>query len=227
MTLRTRGRRYFAAVTVVAVLALAAPLATAPAVAATHDPRTITVNNSCRGFLGAYALGTSMKVKGQVVRACGPRPSFSLLGGLLQLVLPFLGSIARYPGYQCVELSARYLAAATGALTPPGIMNGAQVVDSYAKRYPRLFVKRANGARHHAPRRGDVLSLANNPRFRGVGHTGVVLWSKVNKRGNGRIKTMEENWGGRGGARGWHIYQVHKWKVIFPELRYINWLHRR
>jgi len=225
---RTRARTMVGSLAAAVVLTATAMTA-APATAAPTRDRveSLQVQQQCNAFGGAFALGTSMQVKGQTIRACGPRPAFSLLRGVLQAVLPFLGSIATYPGYQCVELSTRYLAAADGVTPPPGIMNGAQVVDSYASRFPRVFVKIANGTRNKAPVRGDVLSLANNKRFAGVGHTGVVLWSHVNKSGNGQIKTMEQNWGGPGGGKGWHIYQVRRWKVSFPLLAQIKWLHRR
>ena len=215
-----------AAVMLTAAVMTAVPATAAP-VHALNRVDSLQVKQQCNAFGNAFALGTTMQVKGQTIRACGPRPAFSLLRGVLQAVLPFLGSIAVYPGYQCVELSTRYLAAADGVTPPPGIMNGAQVVDSYARRFPRVFTKIANGTRNRAPVRGDVISLANNKRFAGVGHTGVVLWSHVNRSGNGRIKTMEQNWGGPGGAKGWHVYQVRHWKISFPLLSHIEWLHRR
>jgi hypothetical protein len=200
---------------------------TSSATAAPHGVSPSQIRQQCNAFRGAYALGTSIRVNGVTVPACGPRPAFSLLGGLLHAVLPFLGGFASYPGYQCVELSARYLAAAAGVGPPIGIMNGAQVVDSYARRFPKVFVSRMNGARKHPPKRGDVISLANNRRFAGIGHTGVVIASHINRRGNGTIKTMEQNWGGVGGRQGWHVYTVRNWKVKFPLLPWIKWLHRR
>ena len=207
-------------------LALTVAESSTPATAARHGLHPSEIRTQCDAFRGAYALGTSIRVRKMTIPACGPRPAFSLLGGLLHAVLPFLSGFASYPGYQCVELSVRYLATRDGVGPPPGVMNGAQVVDSYARRFPKVYVSRANGS-HHAPKRGDVISLANNKRFRGIGHTGVVIASHVNRHGNGTIRTMEQNWGGPGGARGWHVYRVHKWRVQFMLLPHIKWLHRR
>ncbi len=221
-----RCSRMLAAVLVIGLaVGLGGP--TSPASAAHRGISPSQIEQGCNAFTGAYALGTSITVKGINVPACGPRPTFSLIGSILHAVLPFLGGFASYPGYQCVELTTRYLAAADGVGPPVGVMNGAQVVDSYARRFPAVFVSRKNGAKKHPPKRGDVISLADNGRFTGVGHTGVVLRSKINRKGNGTIKTMEQNWGGTGGNKGWHVYKVRKWKIQFPQLPFIKWLHQR
>ena len=225
--LRARAMAAPLAALIVMTFAVAIVGTATPATAAHRGITPSDIRMQCTAFRGAYALGTSIKVRKVRIPACGPRPAFSLLGGLLHDVLPFLSGFAIYPGYQCVELSVRYLATRDGVRPPFGIMNGAQVVNSYARRYPTLYVSRHNGARHHPPKRGDVISLANNRYFRGVGHTGVVIASHVNRRGNGTIRTMEQNWGGPGGRKGWHVYQVRKWRVQFPQLPFIKWLHKR
>jgi len=181
--LRARAMAAPLAALIVMTFAVAIVGTATPATAAHRGITPSDIRMQCTAFRGAYALGTSIKVRKVRIPACGPRPAFSLLGGLLHDVLPFLSGFAIYPGYQCVELSVRYLATRDGVRPPFGIMNGAQVVNSYARRYPTLYVSRHNGARHHPPKRGDVISLANNRYFRGVGHTGVVIASHVNRRG--------------------------------------------
>jgi len=100
-------------------------------------------------------------------------------------------------------------------------------VDRYAAAYPTRFVKIANGTRFKAPRKGDVLSLSATRSFDDVGHTGVVIASSVSSSGNGTLKAMEENWGGTGGASGYHNYTVRSWHVLFTGLPRIKWLRSR
>jgi hypothetical protein len=184
----------------------------------------------CTAFLGAHALGSSFTGTtasgGEYkVEACGPRPNYSKAPRLLSIVFPYHDSIARYRGYQCVELSARYLHAAFGANTPAGVMNGSEVVNSYARRYPKLFVKYHNGAVNHAPVAGDVLSFSKTKHFNDLGHTGVVLSSKVDSKGNGTLKDLEENYGGSGGSHGHHVYKIKNWRVVWKQKPHIEWLH--
>jgi hypothetical protein len=180
---------------------------------------------ACNAFTGAHELGEKIKAGLFTVYACGPRPNWSSGKNLFKTVFPYLGSIARYPGYQCVELTARYLAAAYGAFTGPGIVNGAQVVDNYARRYPNLFTKRHNGSVGHAPVRGDVMSFAKNGAFTGVGHSGVVLGSSVNSKGNGTVTDMEQNYGGPGGTNGKHVYVMKNWRIQWKQMPHAEWLH--
>ncbi|HEX7740094.1 MAG TPA: CHAP domain-containing protein [Marmoricola sp.] len=218
-----------------ALVALTPALGTgsASAVPRRESAQTITLLKvpACSAFLGARKLGAKMNVNGQTVYACGPRPNYAgLLGRLfdvLATVFPYRHSIARYPGYQCVELTSRYLAAAYGAHTGPGTVNGAQVVDNYARRYPNLFRKFANGNRRHPPQPGDVISFSTNPGFHGVGHTGVVAKSSISRKGNGHIVVMEQNYGGKTGKKGWHTYHVKHFRVIWKQKPYMKWLHRR
>lgn len=230
-TARSWARRSAAAVVLVAAVVAtgtgsgAGSAGAAPAAAV--DRSALLDIPSCTGFLGAYALGAKFQVGSVTVQACGPRPNYTNASDPLQTVLPYVGSIASYPGYQCVELSARYLAAAYGARTPAGTMNGAQVVSSYARRYPKLFVRHSNGVKGYAPKRGDVMSFSRNKHFSDVGHTGVVLASHVNSKGNGTVTDMEQNYGGAGGASGKHVYTVKKWHVIWKQKPYVRWLHAR
>lgn len=181
---------------------------------------------ACQDFVGARSLGSSYRDSRVRIYACGARPSFdgARTGGG-PVVLPFAESTTYYLGYQCIELVARYLQARFGA--GPGRANGAQAVDRYAEAYPATFWRIANGTRHRAPRRGDVLSLSASRRFNDVGHTGIVLSSWVGRAGNGTIRALEQNWGGPGGTRGLHTYTVRRWRVRFSALPHIKWLRAR
>jgi len=229
-------RRFRAAALVVTIALTLLPGLTASAASA--EQHRVEARRSglisvpgCTAFLGARRLGAKIRVGTETVYACGPRPSYARgLEGLinvLAIVFPYARSVARYAGYQCVELTARYLAAAYGARTPAGVVNGAQEVDSYAARYPKLFRSFKNGNRKHPPKHGDVISFSTNRRFSDIGHSGVVLRSKINRKGNGRIKVLEQNFGGSTGADGWHLYAVKHFKVISPTKRHVKWLHRR
>lgn len=141
------------------------------------------------------------------------------------MVRPYAGSTIYYRGYQCIELVARFLQARFNAKA--GVANGAQAVDRYASVYPTKFVKIANGTKRRAPRKGDVMSLSANRHFNDVGHTGIVVSSKVNSKGKGTVRAIEQNWGGAGGTSGYHKYKVRKWRVVFTGLPHIKWLRSR
>ena len=64
-------------------------------------------------------------------------------------------------------------------------------------------------------------------RFNDVGHTGIVVTSTVNSAGNGTMRTLEQNWGGAGGASGYHNYTVKSWRVVYAGLPHIKWLRAR
>ena len=187
---------------------------------------TTVVAPDCSAYRGAKSLGSHYSDSRVRVYTCGQRPSFDgAMNGSGPVVRPYAGSPSYSRGYQCIELVARYLKARFNA--EPGKANGAQAVDRYASVYPTRFVKIANGTRRKAPRKGDVLSLSANRRFDDVGHTGIVVSSKVNSRGNGKVLAVEQNWGGTGGTSGYHRYQVRKWRVVFRGLPHIKWLRSR
>ncbi len=180
----------------------------------------------CSAFSGARPLGAFYEDAYVRIFPCGTRPTWdgARTGGG-PVVRPFAGSPVYYRGYQCIELVARFLKARFDV--DPGVANGAQAVDRYAAAYPEKFVKITNGTRGRAPRKGDVLSLSGNRRFDDVGHTGIVVSSSVNRAGNGRIRAVEENWGGAGGNRGYHDYRIKRWRVLFAPLPHIRWLRAR
>jgi len=180
----------------------------------------------CTAFKGAKTLGYYYSDAYVRINTCGQRPSFDgARNGGGPVVRPYAGSNTYYLGYQCIELVARYLKARYNA--DPGRANGAQAVDRYASVYPTKFVKIANGTKRKAPRKGDVMSLSANRHFNDVGHTGVVISSSVNSKGNGTVRAIEQNWGGSGGTSGYHNYRVSRWRVIFRGLPHIKWLRAR
>ncbi len=213
-----------------ALCAVTATVSPAVATAATSSVSARTaapvVVRGCTAFAGAKTLGATYTDAYVKIYACGMRPSFDgARNGSGPVVLPYTGSNFYYRGYQCIELVARFLKARYNA--NPGVANGAQAVDRYAAAYPAKFTKVANGTKNNAPRRGDVLSLASTAAFSGVGHTGIVIATSVNTAGNGSIRSLEENWGGTGGASGYHVYAVKNWRVISSGLTYVKWLRAR
>ncbi len=203
------------------LLAAVAVLTSAPA----SDASDLDVRG-CSAYRGATTLGTTYTDDHVKIYACGNRPSFDgrRTGGG-PVVRPFTGSTTYYLGYQCIELVARYLQARYGA--EAGKANGAQAVDRYVAAYPDLFVKISNGTPRQAPRKGDVLSLSARSTFSDVGHTGIVTASSISSWGNGTIKALEQNWGGTGGTRGYHVYTVRSWRVQYAGLPYVSWLRAR
>ena len=225
-TLTVRSAPFFLAALLLALLTGlgAAPAAdAAPAPATTPSARVIS---TCTAFTGARALGAYYADAYVRVDSCGQRPSFDgARNGSGPVVRPFVGSNIYYRGYQCIELVARYLEVRFGA--GPGVANGSQAVDRYVAAYPARFVKIANGTRGRAPRKGDVLSLSTTRYFNDVGHTGIVTSSRVNGRGRGTVRTVEQNWGGTGGDRGYHDYRVRNWRVVSPSMPHVKWLRAR
>lgn len=208
------------------VLVTLGSMATANASSTTAQRTSATAKVTapgCTAFKGAKTLAYYYSDAYVRISTCGQRPSFDgAHDGGGPVVRPYAGSSTYYLGYQCIELVARYLKARYDA--DPGRANGAQAVDRYASVYPTKFVKIANGTRNKAPRKGDVMSLSANRYFNDVGHTGIVISSKVNSKGNGTVRAIEQNWGGSGGTSGYHNYTVKKWRVGFSELPYIKWL---
>jgi len=172
----------------------------------------------CNGFAGAVALGGSFNDGRVIVPACGPRPNY---GGATYGVHPYPGSLVT-PGYQCVELSERYLYYAYG-VTMGISTNGDQIVDHYAAKYQNIFSSIGNGTVGHAPVQGDVLSFSTVPGFNSAagGHTAVVQSSSVNSAGNGKLLIVEEN----ASASGTATIGVSGWRVSRSGYPYIKWLH--
>src|SRR5580658_2363889 len=93
------------------------------------------------------------------------------------------------PGFQCVELSERYLYVARG-WTSLGA-NGAQVAEVYSAKHGARLVR--NGTAGVAPHVGDVMSFSDTSYFSDTGHTGVITSSNINGSGTGTIQLLSEN----------------------------------
>ena len=202
----------------VALVALAGPVSGAQAggLGAAGGP--------CGAVPGGYQLpgagGTgraAWSADGLVVPACGPAPGD---GRGAPAVYPYPGALWT-AGYQCVELSERYLYDRYG-VTMGIATNGDQVAAHYAAGYPGLFTVIRNGTPHRAPAAGDVLSLSAAPGFDSAsgGHTAVVQSSAVTAAGNGTVTIVEEN----AGAAGEAVLPVSGWRVRYPGFPYVEWL---
>ena len=178
----------------------------------------ITQGGQCNSFEGAGPLGSYYNDGRVLVPACGPRPNF---GGATLGVHPYPGSLVT-PGYQCVELSERYLYYAFG-VTMGTSTNGDQIVDHYAGKYPNMFSSISNGAVGRAPVQGDVLSFSSVSGFNSSsgGHTAVVQSSTVSSAGNGQLQIIEEN----ASASGSMTVGVSGWRVNYNGYPYVKWLH--
>jgi hypothetical protein len=208
------------------------PRTTRPGPAAPDEPGPGTptlgaagpgAGGSCGGFAGARQLAGGDGVApaawsggGLVVPACGPVPG----GGPAAAVYPYPGALWT-AGYQCVELSERYLYERYG-VTMGIATNGDQVVAHYAAGYPGLFMVVRNGTPRRPPTAGDVLSLSAAPGFDSAsgGHTAVVQSSSVDAAGDGTVTVVEEN----AAAGGVAVLPVNGWSVRYPGFRYVEWL---
>jgi len=148
------------------------------------------------------------------VPACGPTGSTIII-----LKSPHRLTIET-PGFQCVELSDRFLYVHWGYLAKPG--NGDQVVASYGRGYRIPVV--TNGTVGSAPQVSDVMSFSANSNFQDSdgGHTGVVVGSSVNSSGNGSIMLLDEN---DNDTAGLNTIAVSNWVVqSYGPYSYIEWL---
>jgi hypothetical protein len=128
------------------------------------------------------------------------------------------------PGFQCVELSDRFLYISRG--WAPVVGNGAQVAKAYAAAYHAPLI--VNGTQGVAPHIGDVMSFSNSATFSDTGHTGVVVASSVDATGRGSITLLSENVdpSGTGNYSGSsNTFSVSNWHVapVFG-FRYSEWV---
>lgn len=148
---------------------------------------------------GGYPLGASY----DGVYACGPS----------------LGSAQPFDtdGFQCVELSERFLWSVYGKIIRK-VYNGANLVQTAST---RLHIPIGLPGPGNVPAPGDIISLwgwTSDP----DGHTGVVTAVNVNRWGNGTIEMMEEN----GSLSGWDHIDVHHWRETFGDpLYYGGYFH--
>jgi hypothetical protein len=215
------------AVAILATLAAAlVPMVTAaPAVAASTQLAGWYAANwsaQCKpksgGPAGSTQLGGWYDDGSLAVPACGPIPGD---GG----AAVYLPGGQWTPGWQCVELSERFLYLKYGL---NGLQaNGAQVAKTYAATYPKLFRLVANGTQGIAPAMGDVLSFSMVSSFSDTGHTAVVTKQSINPAtGTGTIWVIEQNVTTQNGWHGWDTLPVVNWKVqSYVGFSYIEWIH--
>jgi CHAP domain len=155
--------------------------------------------------------GGKVIAKGDGVMSCGP-------AGEVEIEIP--GGIST-PGFQCVELSERFLYVTRGWTTIKA--NGAQVAARYASAHGVPLI--ANGTAGVAPHVGDVMSFSRTSSFSEpeAGHTGVVTASAVDSSGNGTITLLSENVGHTGNST---TVAVTGWRVVnlFGEFPSSEWI---
>ncbi|HUR76445.1 MAG TPA: Calx-beta domain-containing protein [Acidimicrobiales bacterium] len=159
--------------------------------------------------------GGSVAVQAIGVPACGPT-------GSTNIALKS-GNIAIYtPGFQCVELTDRYLFVKKG-WTAEGA-NGAGVARTYAAAHGMSTV--SNGTVGTAPRVGDVISFSNQSNFSDTGHAAVVSASTVDGNGNGSVTILNQNVSINGAqATGATLnLTVSNWNVGKLGFNYLEWL---
>jgi hypothetical protein len=181
----------------------------------------VTQGGTCTAFTTAAALGWSYSDSDVVVPACGPRP---YPAGPKDHVYPYPTAPRWTPGYQCVELSERFLYYKYAVAAPSIYTDGDQIVDHYAAKYPSLFS--VEDASQKVPlEQGDVISFAGDASFDDPngdgGHTAVVQSSTVDAAGNGTVTVIQEN----ASADGHAVYRVAGWAIQGTKWKYIKWLH--
>jgi hypothetical protein len=128
------------------------------------------------------------------------------------------------PGFQCVELSERFLYithgwTGIGAYGGERDTNGAEVAKHYAAAHSVPLI--ANGTPGVSPQVGDVISFSTTSTFTDTGHTGVVVASNVNSEGNGSIELLSENFNHTGDLK---PLAVSHWQVASIGFAHTEWI---
>ncbi len=146
----------------------------------------------------ANNLGYQLGAKFDDVYACGPPTG---------LPDPFDTA-----GFQCVELSERFLWAVYKDYVPD-VPDGRDFV-----RFAHSDLGTPIGlpGTHSVPAPGDIVSLWGGLLAQPYGHTAVVTSVKVDSSGNGTIGIMEQN----GTANGWDQINVSDWKETYGDPNY-------
>jgi CHAP domain len=155
-----------------------------------NPTNTATWSAFCAGGGGSKTL----TVPGIPVPACGPTGGTDID---IPLAYPYTAGGETYtPGFQCVELTDRYMYVTRhwGALDG----DGADVARIYGAAHGMTPVH--NGTAGQAPQVGDVISFSVESNFTNdggnyPGHTAIVSATNVNSSGNGSITIMSENYG--------------------------------
>jgi hypothetical protein len=158
------------------------------------------------------------------VPACGPAGN-----RLIDLPSPAHWTV-QSPGFQCVELVDRYLYVRHRWLAPAGArpVDGAQTAAWYARhhRAAGAVLLRA-GVPGHVPAAGDVMSMSETAGFGGIGHTALVVASRIGGDGDGTVTVAGENVSvdGRQPTAQLTVLSVRRWRISAFGFRYVEWLH--
>ena len=161
---------------------------------------------------------------------CGPAPYYSSAGDVpVRLPEAYGNSFwsGTLDGFQCVELSDRWLAMAYGLNVVTA--NGDEVAKNYYSKYhathPAMRLI-GNGNAGQVPAPGDVISFSDNSSFSGDsdgGHVAVVVnGGSVNSAGNGAIYIAQENVSGLSFTH--QKLTVSRWRVSGEGFSYVEWL---
>ena len=139
----------------------------------------------CAGFSGSSYSGISY----DGVAGCD---------GPLTGTIKYNGVTFDTAGWNCVELAARYLYAATGSVPPevPAAANVAQKYHAAFAKYPVYPASGGTSAFGSSIADGDIISMWGGPSAQSFGHVAIVIDVSGVSGGNGRIKLLEENGAG-------------------------------
>ena len=119
-------------------------------------------------------------------------------------------------GFQCVELSARYLWSVNGDYVAD-VPTGEALVE-YA--HAQFAIPVGTSGTNSVPLPGDVVSIAGGATTPGVGHTAVVVATHVDESGDGAITIMEQN----GSITGWNHITMSDWTPSYGGQITLTWL---
>jgi hypothetical protein len=219
---------------IVVVLGLAVPAAAA---SITYGPgysgwdnyyANPTSTSTWSGFCGG-AGASEVTAGGVAAPACGPTGDDSIS---IPATYPYKdGGETTTPGFQCVELTDRYMYVTKhwGALSG----DGADVVRVYGAAHGVTPIQNDSG---QAPAAGDVISFSVESNFTDdsglyPGHTAIVSSSNVNAAGTGSITILSENWGGTAapatiGVSHWSVDAITTYDSngVAERTPYVEWL---
>jgi hypothetical protein len=151
----------------------------------------------CSQF-GGYPLGAAF----HHIYACGPSTGEATPFDMI--------------GFQCVELSARYMWAVNGDYVA-NVPTGEAFVQSA---HDQFGIPVGVAGVHSFPLPGDVVSISGGETTRGIGHTAIVVSAKINSHGDGLIHIVQQN----ASSNGWGVITVSNWQESFGGPAEVTWL---
>ncbi|HZT95201.1 MAG TPA: CHAP domain-containing protein, partial [Chloroflexota bacterium] len=115
-------------------------------------------------------------------------------------------------GFQCVELSERFMWVVNGQVVP-FVPDGRDFV---SLGHSELNIPVGSPAPGSLPAPGDIVSLWGGSKANQYGHTAVVTSVDVDGNGDGSIQLMEEN----GNSNGWDEIEVSNWRETYGDPNY-------